>query len=110
MGRWLGASRLTVAATSIGRARRVLETATEWAARRRQFGQPIGRFQGIGFPLADMATALEAAELLTLRAAARLDCGTMTAAGAARAKLHAPGPPGRGTDAAVQSFGGMGLV
>jgi acyl-CoA dehydrogenase len=110
MGQWLGASRLTVAATSVGRARRVLEAATGWAARRRQFGQPIGRFQGIGFQLADMATELEAAELLTLRAAARLDCGTMTDADAAMAKLYASETLGRITDAAVQIFGGMGLM
>jgi len=110
MGQWLGATRLTVAATSIGRARRVLETATEWAARRKQFGQPIGRFQGIGFQLADMATELEAAELLTLRAAARLDAGTMTDADAAMAKLYASEMLGRVTDAAVQIFGGMGLM
>jgi acyl-CoA dehydrogenase len=110
MGQWLGATRLTVAATSVGRARRVLETATEWAAHRRQFGQPIGRFQGIGFRLADMATELEAAELLTLRAAARLDAGTMTDADAAMAKVYASEALGRITDAAVQVFGGMGLM
>src|SRR6185295_7524156 len=67
MGEWLGASRLTVAASSVGRARRVLEMATSWAAERQQFGQPIGKFQGVSFPLADMATELDAAELLTLR-------------------------------------------
>ncbi|HTW02482.1 MAG TPA: acyl-CoA dehydrogenase family protein [Streptosporangiaceae bacterium] len=110
MGQWLGATRLTVAATSVGRARRVLEAATEWAANRRQFGQPIGRFQGVGFRLADMATELEAAELLTLRAAARLDRGAMTDADAAMAKLYASEVLGRVTDAAVQTFGGMGLM
>jgi acyl-CoA dehydrogenase len=110
MGQWLGATRLTVAATSVGRARRVLETATEWAAKRRQFGQPIGRFQGVGFRLADMATELEASELLTLRAAARLDRGVMTDADAAMAKLYASEMLGRVTDAAVQTFGGMGLM
>jgi acyl-CoA dehydrogenase len=110
MGQWLGATRLTVAATSAGRARRVLEAATEWAARRRQFGQPIGRFQGIGFQLADMATELEAAELLTLRAGARLARGTMTDSDAAMAKLYASEMLGRVTDAAVQIFGGMGLM
>ena len=110
MGQWLGATRLTVAATSVGRARRVLETATEWAAHRRQFGQPIGRFQGVGFRLADMATELETAELLTLRAAARLDAGAMTDADAAMAKLYASEALGRITDAAVQIFGGMGLM
>jgi len=110
MGQWLGATRLTVAATSVGRARRVLESAIEWAARREQFGQPIGRFQGIGFQLADMATELEAAELLTLRAAARLDEGRMTDADAAMAKLYASEMLGRVTDTAVQTFGGMGLM
>jgi acyl-CoA dehydrogenase len=110
LGQWLGASRLTVAATSVGRARRVLEAATEWAARRRQFGQPVGRFQGVGFRLADMATELEAADLLTLRAAARLDRGAMSDADAAMAKLYASEMLGRVTDAAVQTFGGMGLM
>ena len=56
MGQWLGATRLTVAATSVGRGQRVMEMATQWAATRKQFGQPIGKFQGTGFKLADMAT------------------------------------------------------
>jgi acyl-CoA dehydrogenase len=110
MGQWLGASRLTVAATSVGRARRVLEAATQWAGERHQFGKPIGSFQGIAFQLADMATALEAAELLTLRAAARLDHGVMTGADAAMAKVFASEMLGRVTDAGVQIFGGMGLM
>ena len=110
LGQWLGATRLTVAATSLGRARRVLEAATEWAARRHQFGQPIGRFQGVGFQLADLATELEAAELLTLRAGARLDAGTMTDSDVAMAKLYASEMLGHVTDAAVQIFGGMGLM
>ena len=110
MGQWLGATRLTVAATSVGRARRVLEAVTEWAATRRQFGQPVGRFQGVGFQLADCATHLEAAELLTLKAAAKCDDGTMTDADAAMAKLYASEMLGRMTDTAVQIFGGMGLM
>jgi acyl-CoA dehydrogenase len=110
LGTWLGASRLTVAATSVGRARRVLEMAIEWAATRKQFGQPIGRFQGTGFKLADMATELEAAELLTLRAACRLDQGRMTDTDAAMAKLFATEALARITDHAVQIFGGMGLM
>jgi acyl-CoA dehydrogenase len=110
MGEWLGASRLTVAASSVGRARRVLEMTTRWAAERVQFGQPIGRFQGVGFRLADMATELEAADLLTMRAAWKLDQGTMTDQDAAMAKVFASEALGRITDGAVQIFGGMGLM
>jgi acyl-CoA dehydrogenase len=107
---WLGASRLTVAATSVGRGQRVLEMTTEWAASRVQFGQPIGRFQGVGFPLADMVVELEAAELLTLKAAWKLSRGEMTDQDAAVAKLYASEALGRVTDRAVQVFGGMGLM
>ncbi|HSH41444.1 MAG TPA: acyl-CoA dehydrogenase family protein, partial [Arenicellales bacterium] len=64
MNQWLGASRLSVAATSVGRARRVFDMAVDWAANREQFGRPIGRFQVTGFKLADMAVDIEAAERL----------------------------------------------
>jgi acyl-CoA dehydrogenase len=110
MGQWLGASRLTVAASSVGRGRRVLEMTTRWAAEREQFGRPIGAFQGVSFPLADMATELEAAELLMLRAAWKLDQGTMTDQDAAMAKVFASEALGRITDQAVQIYGGMGLM
>ena len=110
MGEWLGATRLTVAATSVGRGRRVLDMATEWAATRKQFGQPIGRFQGTGFKLADMATELEAADLLTLQAAWKCDQGSMTDSDAAMAKLFASEALARITDQALQIYGGMGLM
>jgi len=84
--------------------------ATEWAASRKQFGQTIGRFQGVGFKLADMATELQAADLLTLNAAWKLDRGAMTDADAAMAKLFASEMLGRVADHAVQIFGGMGLM
>ncbi|MFQ6023861.1 MAG: acyl-CoA dehydrogenase family protein [Acidiferrobacterales bacterium] len=107
---WLGPSRLTVATMCVGRAQRVIEMATEWAATRKQFGQPIGRFQGTSFKLADMATEIAAAELLTLRAAWKLDEGTMTDEDAAMAKLYATEMLAHVTDHTVQIFGGMGLM
>ena len=110
MGSWLGATRLAVAANCVGRAQRVLQTSLEWAANRQQFGQPVGRFQGVGFQLADSAVEIEAAQLLTLQAASRSEAGTLTDIDVAMAKLYATEALGRVTDRAIQTFGGMGLV
>ena len=110
MGQWLGSTRLQVATTSVGRGQRVLEMAAQWAATRHQFGHPIGKFQGTGFKLADMATELEAADLLTLRAAWKNDHDCMTDTDAAMAKLFASEALARITDNALQIFGGMGLM
>ena len=107
---WLAATRLQVAAICIGRAQRAMELAVEWAASRKQFGQAIGKFQGVSFKLADMAAGIEAAELLTLKAAWKLDQGTMSDSDAAIAKLAATETLARVTDDAVQIFGGMGLM
>ena len=63
--------------------------ALEWAAERHQFGQPIGKFQGVCFKLADMATEMKAAELLTCEAGWKLDQGMATDADMAMAKLKA---------------------
>jgi alkylation response protein AidB-like acyl-CoA dehydrogenase len=82
----------------------------EWAATRKQFGQTIGRFQGTGFKIADMATEIAAADMLTLKAAWKHDQGTMTDEDAAMAKVFATEMLGRVTDHAVQIFGGMGLT
>ena len=107
---WLGATRLTVATQCVGRAQRALEMATEWAATRKQFGQAIGKFQGTSFKLADMATEIEAAELLVLKAAWKADQGTVADEDFAMAKLYATEMLARVTDHAVQIFGGMGLM
>lgn len=109
-GELLGVLRLSTAAASIGRARRVLEKTTRFAADRKQFGQPIGRFQGVSFQLADMATELEAADLLTLRAAWRFDQGIMSDQDVAMAKVSATETLGRITDRAVQIHGALGLT
>jgi acyl-CoA dehydrogenase len=110
MNEWLYATRITVAAMCVGRARRVLDLALDQAATRRQFGQPIGRFQGVGFQLADMATEIDAADWLTLAAAWRLDAGLPANREIASAKLHASEMLARVTDAALQIHGGMGLM
>jgi acyl-CoA dehydrogenase len=107
---WLGATRLTVATQCVGRAQRALELATQWAATRKQFGETIGKFQGTSFKLADMATEINAAELLVLKAAWKADEGTAVDEDYAMAKLYATEMLGRVTDQAVQIFGGMGLM
>jgi len=110
MNTWLYATRITVAAMCVGRARRAFDMAVDHAATRHQFGQPIGRFQGIGFQLADMVTEIDAADYLTLAAADRLDQGLPANREIASAKLFASEMLARVTDAAVQVHGGMGLM
>ena len=107
---WLYGTRLTVAAMCVGRARRAFDLAVAQAAERRQFGQPIGRFQGVSFKLADMITEIDAADWLTLAAAWRLDQGLAANREIASAKLYATEMLARVTDEAVQVFGGMGLM
>ncbi|HRD62938.1 MAG TPA: acyl-CoA dehydrogenase family protein [Nocardioides sp.] len=109
-GEWLGSTRLQVAATCLGRAERALDLSIQHAATREQFGQPIGRFQGVGFKLADMATELRAAELMTLHAAWKYDQGTATDADIAMAKLKATEMLALVADEAIQIHGGMGLM
>jgi butyryl-CoA dehydrogenase len=107
---WLGATRLQVASTCLGRADRALGHALAWAAERKQFGQQIGKFQGVSFKLADMATDLKAAELLTYAAAWKFDAGTVTDGDMAMAKLKATEALAMIADEAIQIHGGMGLM
>ena len=107
---WLGSTRLQVAATCLGRAERALELAKQWAVDRIQFGQQIGKFQGVSFKLADMAVELRAAELLTLEAAWKVDQKTATDMDMAIAKLKATEMLAMVADEALQIHGGMGLM
>ena len=107
---WLAATRLQVAAICLGRCDRAMELATDYAASRKQFGQTIGRFQGIGFKLADMELRRRAAELLTYEAAWKCDQGSMTDMDAAIAKLAATEALAFIADEALQIHGGMGLM
>ncbi len=110
MNDWLYATRITVATMCVGRARRVFDYALNYAAQREQFGQPIGKFQGVSFQLADMITEIDAADHLTLAAADRLDKGLPANREIASAKLYASEMLARVTDAAIQIHGGMGLM
>ncbi|RNF34138.1 acyl-CoA dehydrogenase family protein [Paracoccus methylarcula] len=110
MNEWLYATRITVAAMAVGRARRVFDHALHFAAEREQFGQPIARFQGVSFQVADMITEIDAADYLTLAAAWRLDQDLPANREIASAKLYASEMLARVTDATLQIHGGMGLM
>lgn len=110
MNEWLSATRITVAATSVGRARRAMDLMTSYAAERKQFGQNIGRFQGVGFQLADSITEIDAGDLLMQKAAWMLDKGLPADREIAEAKLYCSEMLARVTDRAIQVYGGMGLM
>jgi len=110
MNEWLYATRLTVAAFCVGRARRCFDLALNYAATRKQFGQPIGKFQGVSFQIADMITEIDAADWLTLAGAWRLDQGLPANREIASAKVFASEMLAHVTDASLQVFGGMGLM
>ncbi|MEX2542839.1 MAG: acyl-CoA dehydrogenase family protein [Trueperaceae bacterium] len=104
----LDGGRIGIAAQSVGIARAAFEAARDYAAERHAFGQPIREFQGVQFKLADMVTRLEAARLLTHRAAWLRDRGYRVTREASMAKLFASEAATATTDAAVQVFGGYG--
>ncbi len=107
---WLRMGRVWVAAAACGKMERLMDLAASWAARRKQFGQPIGKFQGTSFKLADMMVDLKAADLLVMDAADKADRGVMRNVDAAMAKLFASEAVGRAADNTIQIYGGMGLM
>ncbi len=106
----LDAGRLGIAACATGLAQAALSAAAAYAGQRRQFGRPVGDFQGISFLLADMATAVAAARALYLSAARRKDAGLPYGPQAAMAKLFASDAAMRVSTDAVQVLGGYGYV
>ena len=109
-GKWLGMGRIWVGASCCGKAERMIALASEWAADRKQFGQSIGRFQGIGFRLADMAVGLRAADLLVSDAVQKAENEIMRDEDAAMVKLFCSEMVNKVADDTVQIFGGMGLM
>ena len=107
---WLGSTRLQVASVCLGRADRAMSVALDWAASREQFGQKIGKFQGVSFKLADMRTRMVEAELMTYRAAWLMDHGDMSDGDAAMAKISSTEMLQFVSDEAIQILGGMGLM
>jgi acyl-CoA dehydrogenase len=109
-GKWLGMGRIWVGATCCGKAERILEMGTDWAANRKQFGKPIGSFQATGFRLADAAIGLRTADLLVADAVRRADEGRMEDMDAAMVKVYCSEMLNKVADDTVQIFGGMGLM
>jgi len=106
----LTAGRITAAAYAVGTGRVALEATLAYVKQRQQFGQPIGKFQGVQWMLADMATALEAARLLTYQAAWLADAGLPHIKEASMAKLFATETATRLANDALQLHGGYGYV
>jgi alkylation response protein AidB-like acyl-CoA dehydrogenase len=108
--RVLDGGRISIAALALGIAKGAFEAAVKYTKERRQFGKAIAEFQGIQWKLADMATELEAARLLTHRAAVMKDNGEKTTLESSMAKLYASEVAVRICDEAVQLHGGYGFI
>ncbi len=108
--RVLDGGRISIAALSLGIGRGALDASVKYVKERRQFGKAIAEFQGIQWKLADMATELDAARLLTQRAAMLKDAGQRVTRESSMAKLYASEVAVRICDEAVQLHGGYGFI
>ncbi|HTR67345.1 MAG TPA: acyl-CoA dehydrogenase family protein [Terriglobales bacterium] len=108
--RVLDGGRISIAALSLGMAQGAYEAALKYSKQRRQFGKAISEFQAIQWKLADMATEIEAARLLTLRSAAMKDAGMKTTLESSMAKLYASEVAVRCANEGVQIHGGYGFI
>ena len=106
----LDGGRISIAALSLGIAKGAFDASVKYSQERQQFGQPISNFQGISFKLADMATQIEAAELLTLQAADLKNRGEKMTKQSAFAKYYASEVAVKCSTEAVQIFGGYGYT
>ncbi len=106
----LDGGRISIAALSLGVARGAYDAARDYAKQRTAFGKAIAEFQAIQFMLADMATEIDAARLLTMRAATIKDAGEKVTQFSAMAKLYASEVAVRCTEKGVQIFGGYGFI
>lgn len=106
----LDGGRISIAALSVGIAQGAYEAAVKYAKEREQFGKPIAEFQAIQFKLADMATQIECARLLTLQAAAIKDSGRPVTQKSAMAKLYASETAVRVAEESIQIHGGYGYT
>ena len=106
----LDGGRISIASLSLGIAKGAYEAALQYAQERHQFDKPIASFQGISFKLADMATEIEAADLLTLQACGLKEKGLPMTKQSAMAKYYASEVAVRCSNEAVQIFGGYGYT
>ncbi|MCA1622095.1 MAG: acyl-CoA dehydrogenase, partial [Acidobacteria bacterium] len=106
----LDGGRISIAALALGLAQGAFESAVKYSKERQQFGQPISNFQAIQFKLADMGTQIEAARLLTYRAAALKDAGRKTTKESSMAKLYASEVAVKVSEEAIQIHGGYGYT
>jgi len=102
--------RIGIAAIAVGIAQGALEASLSYAQQRKQFGKAISEFQAIQWKLADMATEIDAARLLTYRAAALADQGRRVSREGSMAKLYAGEVAVRATNEAIQIHGGYGFI